>query len=370
MFFEQFREAVALLPDGLIRPGPAAAPEAVAAAERTLGRPLPASFREFLLSFDGADLFHESVVIAGAGPDAPLALVSLNADAPVGRVDAAPGAAPELVFAETALGDRFAFAAAGTVLRLRAGSDERILSGSSFESWLAATIARERLLYGADGEFAPDAFEPDGEEVTPKMALRQAERALRQDPGSAEAEHERGTALRRLGRHRDAIGALTAATRLDPENPWPWFDLGRLLLGTDGDPSRAVEAFARAATLEDGEASARLLGWAARAAVAAGDAAAAVTYRRDATLRHPAIADELRRAADAAAAEGDQEAHQEAQLLLEAMTGEGALAPRRRLPVLTDATEPAVQRPPPPDPRHPPREPRRPRGGSRRGQSR
>ena len=128
------------LPDGLIRPGPPAAPEVVAAAEQELGVALPQPLRDFLLSFDGADLFHESIVIAGVGPDAALSLLSLN---PRANRTAETGAA-ELVFAETVLGDRFAFAESGAVLRLRAGSDERTLSGSTFERWLAAMVARRR----------------------------------------------------------------------------------------------------------------------------------------------------------------------------------------------------------------------------------
>ncbi|HET6279705.1 MAG TPA: SMI1/KNR4 family protein [Polyangia bacterium] len=375
MFFEKFREAIARLPDGLIRPGPPSTPEAIAAAELQVGVALPQPLRDFLLSFDGADLFHEGIVIAGVGPDAVISLASLNARAN-GAVE--PGAA-ELIFAETALGDRFAFSSdvgsgSGAVLRLRAGSDERTLSGSTFERWLAAMVAREKVLYGPDGEFAPDAFEPDGEEVTARTALRQAERALRQDPGSAEAEHERGTALRRLGREREAIDALTAATRIDPANPWAWFDLGRLLLGAAGNAQRAIESFGRAAALEVGPASARMLAWAARAADAAGDATAATTARREAVERHPQIADDLRRAVAAAAAEDDEDARHEAELLLGALTGAAVATPtatpRLRLPVVTEPTASAAPRPQPAARRHLPRAKPQRGGGSRRGSPR
>jgi len=370
VFFEKFREAVARLPDGLIRPGLPAAPAAIAESERQIGIALPGPYRDFLLSFDGADLFHESIVIAGVGAVAALSLVSLNA----GATGTATTGDAELLFAETVLGDRFAFATSGAVLRLRAGSDERTVSGSTFERWLAAMVAREKVLYGPDGEFAPDAFEPDGEEVTARTALRQAERALRQDPDSAEAEHDRATALRRLGREDEAIEALTAATRIDPDNPWAWFDLGRLLLGAAGDPRRAIEAFGRAAELESGAASARMLAWAARAADAAGDAAAATTARKLAAERHSGIADDLRRAVAAAAAEEDEEARHEAAELLAALTGApvavGGPAPRLRLPVLRDQAASAVRRPQPPARRHPPRAKPQRRGGSRRGSPR
>ena len=155
------------------------------------------------------------------------------------------------VRASAAAGERYALDGEGRVVRTDAGADERALAGSSFARWLDATVAREQVLYGPDGEYAPDVFDPSGEEVTPLVALRQAERALKQDPGAAGAAHARGLALRRLGRLAAAVDALDEATALDPENPWPWFDLGRTALD-DGQNARAVKAFCRAAELDAG----------------------------------------------------------------------------------------------------------------------
>src|SRR5258706_11527640 len=134
---------------------------------------------------------------------------------------------------------------------MRAGSDERAVAGSTFERWLDGTVARERLLYGPDGEFLDDVFEDDGEELRPVIALRQAERALKLDPGAAEAHHERGVALRRLGRAADALDALAEATALDVANPWPPFDLARAALDAR-EPARPLAAFRAAAANEAG----------------------------------------------------------------------------------------------------------------------
>lgn len=367
MFFERFREAAGRLPDGLIRPAPAAAPEHIAAAQRRLGVSLPDEYASFLRSFDGADLFHEAIVIAGVGPGAPRPLVELNPHA-------APG---ELVFAEAVAGDRFALGGDGRVWRLRAGSDERILAGTTFGQWLDAQVARERLLYGPDGEFAPDVFEEDGEEVSPTVALRQMERALKIDPGSAEAEHERGVALRRLGKAEKAIDAFEAATALDPENPWPWFDLGRTALDAGRDLARAREAFLRAAERETGPAGARLLAWAARAATAAGDDAEAADARRNALARDPGLLDALARAEAQAAQDGDDEARAENEALRLALAP--GSAPRRSLRVVEQGPNdertppPPSARPPRPSPAGPPpggASPRGPRRGSRRGSRR
>jgi tetratricopeptide (TPR) repeat protein len=351
MFFEKFREATARLPNGLIRPAPPAPAEAVAAAEARLG-PLPPEYASFLRSFDGVDLFHEAIVVAGVGEAAPRSLVALN--------EAVAGGPGELVLAEAVAGDRFALDTRGRVLRLRAGSDERIVAGSGFERWLDATIARERLLYGPDGEFAPDVFDEDGEEIAPAVVLRQTERALKVDPGSAEAQHERGVALRRLGRLERALEAFAAASAIDPDDPWPWFDYGRTAIAAERELPRAREAFERAAAREPGLAGARLLAWAARAAMLAGDEGAAVGARREALARDPALLEALARAEAQATHDGDDDARAENEALRLALAP--GSTPRRSLRVLKaeELRPPTPPRPPRPAPAG------RPRGGASR----
>jgi tetratricopeptide (TPR) repeat protein len=326
MFFNRFREATARLPAGLIRPSPPASAAAIADVEARLGAALPEEYASFLRSFDGADLFHEAIIVAGVGDDAPRSLLALNE----------PGAARhELVFGEAVAGDRFLLDARGRVLRLRAGSDERIVAGSRFERWLDATIARERLLYGPDGEFAPDVFDEDGEEIAPAVVLRQTERALKVDPGSAEAQHERGVALRRLGRAERALEAFAAASEIDPDDPWPWFDFGRTALEAGRELPRARTAFERAAAHEAGPSGARLFAWATRAALLAGDEAAAADSRREALARDPGLLDALLRAEAQAKLEGDEEARFENEALRLALAPTSA--PRRGLRVVTES---------------------------------
>src|SRR6185369_17510699 len=108
LFFERFREAAARLPAGLIRPGPPAPAAELARGEAA--RPLPAEYASFLRSFDGADLFHEAIVIAGVGPAAVRRLDDLNADASPESLSPPGGervrVRGSLIFAETAAGDR------------------------------------------------------------------------------------------------------------------------------------------------------------------------------------------------------------------------------------------------------------------------
>jgi len=316
-FFDRFRAAIARLPAGLIRTRPPAAPDDVAGAQAALGRPLPADYASFLRSFDGADLFHESVLIAGVGAGAPRALTALAQDRP-----------GELVFAEALSGDRFAIDDAGRVLRYDPGADERALAGSGFEPWLDATVAREQILFGPDGEYATEVFDPSGTEIVPTIALRQAERALKIDPGAADTEHARGLALARLGRREAALAAFRAATDLDGENPWPWFDLGRTALALE-QPAVALPAFRRAAgAAREPATTARLLAWAVRAAVAAGDGASVAAVRAEALACDPRLVDGLRRAAGNATDDADDEARAEALALLEAVAP-GTQLPRR-----------------------------------------
>jgi tetratricopeptide (TPR) repeat protein len=319
-FFDRFRSAMARLPAGLIRVGPPATADDIARAEAALARPLPSPYASFLQSFDGADLFHESVVLAGVGRGAPLALTALQQDRP-----------GELVFAEALSGDRYALDGAGRVLRYDPGADERALAGSTFELWLDATIAREQILFGPDGEYAPDVFDPSGQEVAPTIALRQAERALKLDPESADTEHARGLALVRLGRRDAALAAFRAASELDAANPWPQFDLGRTALALD-KPAVALPAFRVAATAaSEATMAARLLAWAVRAAVACGDDAV-TTLRSQALAKDPALVEHLVRSASAAGDDADEDAREEAVALLEAVAP-GTPVPRR-LPVV------------------------------------
>jgi tetratricopeptide (TPR) repeat protein len=316
LFFEGFRTAAARLAEGLVRPGPPAEATQIAAAEAELARRLPAPYVAFLQSFDGAELFNDGLVIFGVSGDAARSLVESNSDG------------QPLAFAEGASGDRYLFGEGSDppVFHLRPDG-ERWHAGSTFPRWLDAYLAREALLYDKEGEFLLEAFEEDGQELTPTFALRQAERALRKDPDAAETHHDLAVALRRLGRPSSALPHFVRATELDPENPWPWFDRGRLELD-EGDPASAARSFRRSAELTPGTDGGRLFAWAARAAEEAGLSAEAQAARADAEERDPNVRGALERAAAAAEAEQDEDAAREATRLLETFT-----APKRRLPL-------------------------------------
>ena len=336
-FVDGLREAIERLPAGLLRFGAPASAERLAAVEQRLERPLPQAYAEFLRHYDGADLFHENILLfsvsGGFGGDLPTR----------NQESAAPGAVPEaghhdeIIIGESADGDRFVLEVEAPethddprVFRVGHDPDDRWLAGSSFPRWIAAVIAHEALLYDDDGEFLPEAFEPDGEELTAVFALRQAERALRKDPGSALYQHERGLALRRMDKLESARQAFQAAAAADPSNPWPWFDLGRADQAL-ARHAQAAAAFECAAEAADGPEGARFCAWAARAFHLAGDRATAERLRAVALERDPDLVASLRAAAKAALEDEDAGTARDAEELATLLSG-GPLV--RKLPLL------------------------------------
>ncbi len=330
-------------PAGLVRVGAATDPETLATAARSLGRNIPEAYMAFLRAFDGADLFHGAVVLAGVGPDAPRSLGDLNAEAKatgLGENEFAFGESENgdvLFLGPDPVGDSNAgdmnveIPGPGAMHVFRLHDGERAQSGSSFLQWLEATLASGRLLYDNDGEFLLDAFEVGGEELTPTFALRQAERALRKDPDSAEQHHNAGLALRRLGKAQRAIPSLAHAARLDPGNPWPWFDLGRAELACD-HAAQAAAAFDAAARAVPGPPGARFCVHAARAAREAGLDARAEAALREAQARDPGITESIARSVAQATLDGDDDALEEARSLAAAF--EPIVPANRRLRVI------------------------------------
>jgi hypothetical protein len=355
LFFEALRTAETRLPAGLVRLGPPALDSDLLAAEARLGRKLPAALQDLLRSFDGADLFHETVVIFGVGPGALRSLVEGNAGPVPPKLHA-----EELIIGGTTTDELFALEPddddirdQSRVFRLHADAEERWLVGSSLGGFLESTLAHNQLLYGPDGEFLLEAFEEGGEEMTATYALRRAERALKKDPQAAIYHHEAGLALRRMGRHQDARAAFGRAAALDPANPWPWFDLGRSERQL-GQVSEAAAAFECAGEASLGGARGRFFAWSARCFFEAGERDTAARLLDEARRGHPTLAEELRRAADAAAtgeggygADGDlddagAESPRDAEEL--AIMVETGRLPMRRLPVVTSSAAPPAQK--------------------------
>ncbi len=86
---------------------------------------------------------------------------------------------------------------------------------------------------------------------TPEKALNCFDRVLGLDGGAARSYNERGVALQRLNRHRDAVAAFGDALRLEPENSRFSYNLG-LSLAALGEAQSARDALRRYLEAEPG----------------------------------------------------------------------------------------------------------------------
>jgi len=316
------------MPAGLNRVGAPCKSVDLQAVERELKLRLPGSFKQFLQSWNGASLFHDSLSIfcVARGPVRAVSALSFTLDGAKKR---------GIQIAESWSGEPYCILEDdGPIYHLRGGDDgdasEVWLSGSSFPNWLDAIVAHEAVLFDATGEYVEQAFAADGEEVAPRFALKQAERAVRLDPGSTEFQHELALARRRLGRRDEAERAFGEAIALQPSNPWPVFDRGRLRLD-EGDDRGAAEDFETAAGNVTGATGARFWMFAARAHANLEDEAARSKAAAMALQCEPGLRDGLERASAQSLEDEDTEAHAEQSALLQAFT---PVVSRKRLPVL------------------------------------
>src|SRR5689334_3116602 len=124
LYFERFREALAAHAEGVHRLADPAPPLRVAALSARLRGPLSPAHHDFLLSWDGAELFHEDLRVFSCDRCAEENL----------RARADEGFSPALILAaESAGGDRYALDSAGAVFEFEADSGLRWLAGSRFD---------------------------------------------------------------------------------------------------------------------------------------------------------------------------------------------------------------------------------------------
>ena len=297
-FFDRFREEVAGYAEGVHRLGGPAAAAALA------GVP-DAELRDFLASWDGAELFIDAYTIRTA--------------AELEREGAM------LWFGETALGDQLGIDVdgGGRVVRLEEDTGELLVEGSSFARWLDATVVADGVLYDREGEWLDDVFDEDRDELAPAAAAKREKKALKLDPDAPAPAWRLAKAQERSGDAASARKTLEALVTRAGDFAWAWFDLGRLRRADD--EGEAAEAAFVAAADAGARQGSELAGWfAAHAARVAAD-------RRDETARarHAARALEL-----------DPEVARAQRRAAQARVDEGAMAEARELVALAAALLP------------------------------
>lgn len=232
-FYEALRSAVGRYAAGVHYLAPPASASALRATEARLGCPIPAGYRDFLLSFDGLTLFLEAQVIFACDQ-------ITRADRPV------DGSAPTqgwLLIGDTPDGCLY-LDGAGRVYLADDGAPDPILAGSDIDAWLNATMAREALVVDREGEFR-DVFGDDG--LDEAVRRKRAKAGQKHDPGSALYLLE----LAELSYEEDdgagAQALLQQAVAIDPQAGPAWELLAALYQST-GQLAGAEHAALQAAT--------------------------------------------------------------------------------------------------------------------------
>ena len=237
---------------------------------------LPPQLAAIYREFDGADLFHEAIVLW------PSARARKRTDA--------PGQVPNFLIGEIA-GDDLVVDRRDRVFRLESDTGEWLPEGSALGRWLLGAVEAEAMLYDEEGEFAEDAFEDSGE-VSLEVGLRMHRCVLARDK-NAPAPRWRLARLQVIaGALDEARGHLEQVVEHTPDFPWAWYDLARISEAL-GERDGALEEYLQAAECRPGyEHEAFFLACAARVARALGDE----DRRRLLAERATALAGDLARA--------------------------------------------------------------------------
>jgi tetratricopeptide (TPR) repeat protein len=287
--------------------GPVVIPEVVerlrAALDRyadgvhTLGEPataldadLPPALAEVYRVFDGADLFHEALILYPAS--------GWTRDGERLRVGEMGGDA------------LWVDVATGAVWRLEEDTGEWLAEGTRFDRWLWGWIEAEAVLYDRDGEFRAGVIDPRGD-LSSGTAIEHERRLLRRDRSAASPRWRLARALARAGNVEAARRELEEVVEQHPGFGWAWYDLARLSEALGELGGAREEALAAAEADPHYEHAGFFLGWAARLAVLAGDEAARAELAERAQRADQALAKRQLDGARASLEAGEVEAARE-----------------------------------------------------------
>jgi tetratricopeptide (TPR) repeat protein len=234
---------------------------------------LPGGLIELYACCDGALLYHDTVE-----------LVASREVAPTDRGRWRFG---------TIEGDELSIDARGKIWRADSAIDDEVCDGTRIDRWLAGAVDALGLLYDAEGEFADDVFDDDGE-LLPKIAERTLRAQLKRDAGAPGPRWRLAHVLLHEDAVENARSALEQVVADDPAFAWGWLDLARIseklgeLSGALDEARMAADAADRLGHPQTGYFWAQL----ARIAYRAGDELVRADAATHASLRAP----ELKRA--------------------------------------------------------------------------
>ena len=182
-----------------------------AAGVHRLGEPahllvadIPDGAAEVYRTFDGAELFHETLVL----------YPSRDVREEDGLLHVGEVAGDELYVA----------ADTGAVWRLESDTGELVEDGTSLDRWLAGFVDAETVIHQRDGEFVDGVFTEEGE-LTAEASVRRERAAVKRDRRAPGPRWRLARELARLGRLEEARDELEEVVALRPQFGWAWFDL-------------------------------------------------------------------------------------------------------------------------------------------------
>ena len=209
---------------------------------------LPESVMAICHEFNGAELFHESLVLFSGGS--------------IREVDG------RFLVGECG-GDDIYVDAKGAVWRFDRDMEEHLPEGTRFDRWLAGAVDAESVLYDKEGEFLDDIFDDEGE-LSFEAEAERSRRQLKRDPKAIAPRWRLARALLDSGDKAAARKSLEEVVAAYADFPWAWFDLARIS-EEFGDADVASEEAEQAARVRpDSEYSSFFLAHAARLAQLAG----------------------------------------------------------------------------------------------------
>ena len=172
-----------------------------------LPKGLPEPLIELYARCDGGRFFHDTILIA------PATEVTLSAP---GRWQF--GSVEE---------DTLSLDHRGRIFRTDASLDDDICEGTRLDRWLTGAIESTALLYDADGEFADNVFDEEGE-IEPVVREKQLRLHLKRDPAAPGVRWRLALALLAQGATEDARNEMEQVVADDPAFAWAWLDLARI----------------------------------------------------------------------------------------------------------------------------------------------
>ncbi len=188
---------------------------------------LPEGVEVICREFNGAELFHESLIVLAGGA--------------VERADDG-----RFLVAESG-GDDIFVDGSGAVWRFDRDMEEALPEGTRFDRWLAGAIDAETVLYDNEGEFHDDVFDEEGE-LTAQAAAERSRRQLKRDPKAVAPRWRLARALVDAGDVVAARRTLEEVVSSYEDFPWAWFDLSRISEGL-GEFELASDEAEQAATV-------------------------------------------------------------------------------------------------------------------------